>query len=37
MVKEAILNREIDNNYDSAYDFILRKAKEMGVSKSNRN
>ena len=38
LVKEAILDGEIDNNYDSAYDFMLRKAKEMGlVSKKSKS
>ena len=33
-VKEAILEGEINNNYDEAYKFMLMKAEEMGLSKA---
>ena len=30
-IKEAILEGEIQNNYDEAYAYMLDKAKEMGL------
>ena len=30
-VKEAILEGEIENNYDAAYEFVLKKAQKMGL------
>jgi len=30
-IKDAMLDGEIENNYDAAYDFMLKKAKEMGL------
>ncbi len=30
-IKDAIMDGEIDNNYDAAYDFMLEKAKQMGL------
>jgi poly(A) polymerase len=32
-IKEAILEGEIHNNYEEAYDFMLRKAREIGLEK----
>lgn len=38
LLKDAILDGEIENNYDAAYDFMLEKAKEMGlVSKKSKS
>ena len=38
MLKDAILDGEISNDYDSAYDFMLKKAKEIGlVSKKSKS
>ena len=31
-VKEAILEGEIPNEYQAAYDFVLMRAKKMGLS-----
>jgi hypothetical protein len=38
LLKDAILDGEISNDYDSAYDFMLKKAKEIGlVSKKSKS
>jgi hypothetical protein len=34
-IKEAILDGEIANNYDDAYDFMIEKAKEAGLTPKN--
>ena len=36
-IREAILDGEIENTYDSAYDFMMRKAAEMGLQAVNKN
>ncbi|MBN1599015.1 MAG: HD domain-containing protein [Bacteroidales bacterium] len=36
-IKEAILEGEIHNNYDEAYNFMLKKARELGLRKSDEN
>jgi len=38
LLKDAILDGEIENNYDAAYDFMLQRAKDMGlVSKKSKS
>ena len=34
-IKEAILDGEIHNNFDEAYEFMLQKASELGLKKKN--
>ncbi len=34
-IKDAILDGEIANNYDAAYDFMMEKAKEIGLNPKN--
>jgi len=34
-IKDAILDGDIGNNYDAAYDFMLEKAKEIGLTAKN--
>ena len=32
-IKEAILDGEISNEYDEAYDFMLKRAEKLGLKK----
>jgi len=34
-IKEAILEGEISNDYQEAYDFMLKKGEKMGLVKNN--
>ena len=36
-IKDAMLDGEIENNYDAAYAFLLRKAEEIGLKPLNSN
>jgi len=33
-IKEAILEGDIQNEYDAAHDFMLKKGKQMGLKKT---
>ncbi len=35
LIKDAILDGHIENNYDAAYDFMIEKAKEIGITPKN--
>ena len=35
LIKDAILDGHIENNYDAAYDFMIERAKEMGIQPKN--
>ena len=35
LIKDAILDGHIENNYDAAYDFMIEKAKEIGIYPKN--
>lgn len=36
-IKEAILDGKIENNYDAAFQFMLKKGKELGLTVENNN
>ncbi|MBN2524426.1 MAG: HD domain-containing protein [Bacteroidales bacterium] len=36
-IKEAILEGEIHNNYEEAYDYMIKKAEELGLEKEKNN
>jgi hypothetical protein len=35
LIKDAILDGHIENNYDAAYDFMIEKGKEIGIHPKN--
>jgi poly(A) polymerase len=35
LIKDAILDGHIENNYDAAYDFMIEKAKGIGIEPKN--